>query len=389
MNAIVFNTLKSKIPPITESIAFRAAYIFSMHATTAGDSGSCMINFEEMLKRFTIDSKAKTLINTYAVSDPEASGIFTKLRADLKRMNAVKHKNNKLIIAIKHGEKIINSQYDYYVEHTITQARNLGFIQLKPLSDKKQLYYLPVMTEKQEGSNNPDSYDCSTILKCAFEQIEDDDIKNNTDDIETESEEPFLFFVTPEFFDYTDKTKQPVNSNHIDAANNDAIVMELFFSLPNINCLSALELEAVRASFADLQKEWYDTNIEWIKLCVNGSPDILNFFIEKIMPLKDAIQVKLDANDTIRNIKKINNNNAYVKVYAGLIPVKKLYDFYFTENVVQQETMDIVNEYLNSTGKENYRVPFMAINSNLMDTKIMDEIKEDTVVSVKKYLDID
>ena len=77
-------------------------------------------------------------------------------------------------------------------------------------------------------------------------------------------------------------------------------------------------------------------------------------------------------------------------MYVGLIPVNILYNYYFTENVVQQETMDILNKYLEETGKNNFRVPFMCLKNDLFQSNmITDKDEIDTVVSVKRYLEID
>lgn len=389
MNAIVFNTLKSNISPVSECTAFRAAYIFSRHATAAGDSGSFMINFEELLKRYSFDHKAKTLINNCAIEDPELSAMFAQLRSDLKTMNAIKHKNKKVILTIKHGEKIINTHFNYYIEHMLKQASQLGFIQLKSLSEKLQLYYLPMMTSKQEGvaDDDPDDYNASTILKYVFEQPEEKNDENKTDENKYDKDEAFLFFLTPQFFDYVAKKSGFVNSDHANANNNDAIVSEHFFSLPNINAFSALELEAVRASLADIKNEWYNVNSEWIKLCAAGSSEILDFFKETIIPFKDSIQEKLDADDIIHHRKKTSNNSALINIYIGLVPIRLLYDFYFTEKVVEQDTMDIMNEYLKSTGKENFRVPFMVVESDKQENISVTE--NQNIKSIKKSLDID
>lgn len=392
MNAIVFNNLISKIPPIIECVAFRAAYIFSKNATIAGDSGTCLINFEQSLKRMAFDYKVKMLINAYTVVEPEFAEKFVQVKSDLKKLTSIKHKNSQVIVLIKQYEKIVNTQYDIYVEDMIKQTNKSGFAALKPLSDKRQLYYLPVSTSKLEETNDPNVYNCSAILKYIFEEPEEKKTAENKTDVIKEKEdedESFLFFFTPEFFDYTAKRSGFVNIDHITTEDKDAVVSEHFFSLPNINLFSALELESVRASLTDVQDEWHDVNSEWIRMSKDGSPGILNFFKEKIIPLKEAIQAKIDANDIIQNANRNNKKGAFVKIYMGLVPIKTVYDFYFTENVVKQETMDILNDYLKTSGKENYRVPFMAIKSELFQSDAAGETQVETVVSVKKYLDID
>lgn len=387
MNTVILNYGDSKVSPITENLAMRMSYVFSKFPVIIGTIGTSILIYDNFFdKSHCMEYKASIIRTNVKKSDKKLYEMMEEVVQSIKKYNKIKFKTPDVIITHKKMQRIIDEIFEEQIEESIAKVKDYGLYHLRPLLDRNQIDYFNLDAKvgeniKNLGEKNVKPSDVfKYILDNNFETKPFSDLHKNGGS---------MLCLTNEFFETELFEKfSSVKFNDANAMEADTIMLEPFFSFPSIHTLSNLELEAIRNDLNELMNPFITAFNQWIELSKNNSPDSLNYFIKNILPLKDAIQTRVNDNEILKYIEKIMARDTQVDLHVGCISVKMLLEYFIEVNVLKDETLTIVNNYVNDKGISNYKLPFMVID--LPNAPVVEDVKnEDVIQSVKKYLTID
>ena len=352
MDALIFNNTPSKVHQQTESVAIRLAYLLCREISCVGNSSET-IWVEDLLKKASIQQQLFLI-----ESDAKKSGTdFADVEAFIqtwKTAEKVKHKTPQQIKIQKKVEASIRNLYEDIANEIIERCALTGLPALRSLTGTGTLGFVPMNSENLE-SNEGKFTAASVFLK--------DEPHPNHPLPETPSENRALFCLTPEFF--FNQVFDPgtiYNTNQAEARQPQNSWLHKCFTIPNINLLSAVELQTTRKLLDPVGAEFRNQGNNWIKI-TDGieEGDSVSYFQKNVLPHAASLQAAIMQNDLLKYLQASQRSDANIEVWMGEIPMTLMWSFYKTFEVIGDATWNILQQALPTDPKYKRRVPVMIL----------------------------
>jgi hypothetical protein len=379
MNALVVNMSASTLYPGFESVCLRSAYLLCDKITSAGDS-YYSIYYEQYESMQKIENKISHIDNCVAKAEDKGDWNAAFIKETLKSLGKIKHPSPADIITRKKVEKYVNDLYAYYSEITRSKIMLTGMPQLQNLFEKNKDFGLHCV-DISKPENELDVYvPLSKIMKRQLP------LSNNAD----------LFCLPTEFFGevFFSTLKIGISANSREARKGKGYVQHCF-SLPNVNLLTVLEMEAIHEEVKKVSAPFLEKSGEWMKMVYEGKApaDTAHFLDKEVLPATAVMLHLLSQNSLLENIDLQQNNELAVDVFLGELDVETIWEFYKHHKVLQDDTWKLL-EQVKQPDFKNKRWPIMAVRTKNISMDIADEEKTEqpqkfTVAPVKKSISID
>ncbi len=352
MDAIIFNNQPSRIHQRTESVALRACYLVCDSILAAGTSCE-NIWYSDMMQKLNYTQKIQIIEAHYKNTDNPLveAGQFISL---WKQTQKVKYKNPKQIVMLKKFEAAIDTLYKKILAEMKEGVDRTGLPELKGLVDGKSIGFIGMLQanlESEENNANP----ASKLLKGELPEEEDKTPRNTN--------ERAIFCLTPEFFIEALSANRKIYTYRDEEAKDITNCwLHKCFTFPNINLLSAIELQSIRKLLEPVSAEFKKQADAWIKICDEpGTGDTLALFQKNVLPHTASLQAAIAQADLIKHIYTSQRSDANLELWMGEIPVEVFWQFYKTFEVIHDATWNILSQALQNETKWKKRVPVMAL----------------------------
>lgn len=387
MDIVVMDNFGTKINSMNHSLAIRASLFMANNIVLAGDLPGYGIHYENIAHGSDLEVKSKVLQNKFRkAADGEHEQLFEDILAILHQYKKVKHKSKEQLVTFKRIEKIINEDFDIYIQENLDRFKQLGLPQLVSFDKQGIFHYAKIYFDAPETEREARDQ-CvrgSHVLAYATELA----LEYETPTDKGKDEEWKKVFMMPyHFFDTDDWNAGAafLNINDINAARNDSAVMHKLFSLPNIQALSATELDVMRQQLKPHYTAWHQATQDWIWKCKNMEPDAFNDFEHKVIPAIEPLRTALAANQVVMDCTHIDEQKMVMEIYAGMMPVDTFIRFWDYYKAIKPETKEAYEKMLDERKHSSMRIPFLALKL-ISTAKPIDQPTE--LKAVKKSLEI-
>jgi hypothetical protein len=347
MKAIVFNNLGSRLNQQLESFSLRVSYLLADYVASAGNS-SQDIWFDDVFKGADPISQLM-VIETFYKNTNEPMAEAGQFKDILKKLAKVKHPNPQQIMIRKNLEKKVEALFKAVVAEMRTVTELTGLMELEPLLDGKTFGLYPM--------NGRDPEDEGQARIAASKLL--------TFQLPDPEQGPEFFFLSAEFMLAEFTGKGTVYYAHEpEAAHTENCWMHKCFTLPNINLLKAVELQAVRQQLTMPGAEFRKQCDNWMKGDEGRSgEESIAQFRKNILPHVASLQAAILQNEVLRHCSSIQNHEAKIDLYMGEVPLPILWNYFEHYKVIQEPTRKKLNELLENDKGLNRRIPVMHLSS--------------------------
>jgi hypothetical protein len=348
MKSIVLNNKGSRLHQLLESACIRSSYLIADRVVSAGTSAQD-IWFDEVFKKADTIGKLMVIEKFYQNTDTPMSEAG-KMIPVFKEMSKVKHPSPQQIMARKSMEKTIDNLFKEVVNEMTEAVARTGLMELATLADGETYGFYWMLREDIEIEDEH-HVPASKLLTLQLPDPE---------------EGPELFSLPPEFMLAEFTGKGTVYYAHEpEAANTENCWMHKCFTLPNINLLKAVELQAVREQLMAPGAEFRKQCDSWIKGAEGRSgEESVAQFRKNILPHAASLQAAVLQNEVLRHCSSIQNHEAKIELYMGEVPLPVLWHYFEHYNVIQEPTRKKLNELLENDNGLNRRIPIMHLSTS-------------------------
>ncbi|MCY7408696.1 MAG: hypothetical protein LH473_00340 [Chitinophagales bacterium] len=377
MKAIVVNDMKSKISPLSESIALRLGYILANEICSAGDS-YIHIDLAYLHNSMTFETRVRVLQDEKEkrekTGEEESKVDYSLLLKSYKQLKKIKSKSKQDIVLMRQVEKTVNETFAELNKETYEKSKQMGMIQLEPVF--REYCFLSYPTdisdpEKEEGFYYPMSKTLQGIFPADKEYPE-------------RKEQPTLFFLTFEFFldDFYKIFEEQEK-------NNPLVFLQHCFTFSNVNLCSVIELQVLRKRFNEVGEAWQNKMNEWIDLVCSNTTSTKSFFEKEVLPLAEAVNKEAENNILLKHISNMQNHEVSAEVWIGTLSISLLWENYRFHNVLSDNTWEKLMKAKEDNPIFNGYFPVMIVRvPPQADLRTMPDANAE-VKAVKKKLDVD
>lgn len=372
MHIIVYNIYGSRLHMAVEATCLKIGFIIGGMAVSAGSIGFdtfiakniATLNFKQKLK----------FLESIPGNSEQNIEIVQQAREILHLHNKIKHKTQAQIVSFKKIEQSVTA----FCEASLEDARQIfdtaGFTPLSELRSPSFFGYYHVPYDGETADN--DMYiPASTLL--------------NLDGV-GETEYSNLFFLPFEFFSTEFKETVEAYKNATGMEGDKAnFYLEPFFSMPNINFLTAEELKLLRNGLQAEGMPLRTQMVEWMKLCFEnaGMQQRRDYFYNNVVSSATALGEAMKQNNIIAHCNTMQQEAAKMEIYAGEIPVHLLWDFYRHYKVIQDGTWDILQQLKEEGFPSCKSWPVMVLY--YPEDAVQAPVLEEESLPMKKYIAVD
>jgi hypothetical protein len=376
MKAVILNKGSSKLTPGLESVSLRIAYLICEKVMPAGASYDA-IQFEEIEKNLELETKVR-LIEAFRKEDKEEDNWSAEeVLQTLKEYRKMKHPPPGVIKQRKIFEKGLNELFQQYFDATKSSLAKSGFMPLAKLLNTSVNGGYRIVGEADEAKR-PDDVPLSALLMRRHATAAGE-----------------FFFLHPAFFNACKEENWfiPMKSDGSNAKKKGTYLQHLF-TLPNINLLSATELETTKSRLSDSASILETKLNQWMQDVYSGkeSSSTAFFFNKEVLPATAGFLHAIAVNDVLNHASRMQKDMVSIDVFAGELPAETVWQFYKWANVLEEGTWQILQKALKEDGYSGRRFPVMTVaitNELTVGEKPAKQAGEEfKIMPVKKSIDI-
>jgi len=347
METIVLNHFESKLNKRFESVALRVGFLLSDCVNSVG-TAYCDIYFEKYSEQKNTMEKVE-FIEMFIHEHPQVGREFSAAdyKDVVKGMKQKGHMSQQDIVRKKRLDSSVDKMYETAKGIFIQQLLSDGLLQLKPIADKKEMGIMAVRLSEQE-KDTEEYQPLSRVLMLKLPG----------------AESPELFLLPFEFFISSFLKPDDIVSGaeHPDALSKSGYLHKCF-ELPNINLLSAAELEAVRAQLKPSGETFRKQMDEWNRLSqkTNEAAETNRYFINHVLPSTRALSDAIEQNELLRHFSSFQNDEVKTSVMVGEVPLPLIWDFFKFAEVPSEESWNKLMEEKEKDSSLSRRVPVMVL----------------------------
>ncbi|HLG33466.1 MAG TPA: hypothetical protein VI757_01185 [Bacteroidia bacterium] len=347
METIVLNHFESKLNKRFEALALKVGFLLSDCVNSVG-TAYCDIYFEHYSEKKNTMEKVE-FIEMFITKHPELEKDFSAAdyKYAIKGLKQRGHMSQQDIVMKKRLDSAVNGMYETVKEIFSKQLLSDGLIQLKPISEKKEMGIFAVSLSEEE-KDTEEYVPMSRVLMQKLPGAESPELFIL----------PFEFFI-PSFFRPDDIVS---GAEHSDALSKSGYLQKCF-EFPNINMLSATELEAIRAQLKPPGEAFRKQMDEWNLLSqkTSDAAETNRYFIEYILPAAHALFEAIERNELLRHLSRLQNDEVKTSVMVGELSLPLIWDFFKFAEVPREKSWNKLMEEKEKDISLNRRVPVIVL----------------------------
>ena len=297
-----------------EAIALKAAYLLGNEVYAAG-SIFIDVFYTEHIHRMSMDNKLSFLETRLQDDDEKIETIQQAIQIS-KMAKKVKHKNPEQIAFGKRLEKHIDRCIADELEEIEDIMLQLGFGTVRDLmKDELIKYYLINIDTESEGTEM--TVTASNLLQRLLPGIK-------------ENEEPEIFFLGNEFLSDDYEKPEIYKAANEEANDINHIYLDTCFTFPDLNSLTAAELQTIKEELQKSGAQFRAKTDEWIDMCYfdDNVSERTAFFKDELLKAAAEFQKNISANNLLKHCSQVQNKATNVEICIGEIPVWQLWSYY-------------------------------------------------------------
>ncbi|MEP7170120.1 MAG: hypothetical protein ABI855_12175 [Bacteroidota bacterium] len=381
MQAITFNYLNSKIHFNEESLCLRYCFIVSELAISAGKSYETLA-FEHYYTPKNMVEKAEMIAAYYQnKNDKEWDIKADEVRMMLQMMKKMKYHSKEGIVMQKKFERSLDQLFTDIKKELYDSLCSTGLPQLYPLAKEGLLRICPLKHDDPEFEND-EFIPASKIMQL---QLPPDEVND-----------PEIFCMGNLFFfpDFFKPLNIPLQFTDKKAAAGNGFLHPCLL-IPNINLLSAQELETVNNQVKEPAGRFNEKMNEWILMTRKNLPvaETHAFFKDYILPASDVLGTILGENEILNHCSRLQNDEVASGIYLGELPYSTVLNYYKYFEAINETTFNKVMEAKEHNPLVQGRMPVMILCSRIEGSYAIpaDPVPDESqkVLPSKKSLSID
>ncbi len=378
MQLITFNTFRSAIDRISDSLAMRIAYLFGEKLALTGDT-IFEFRYKEIFERFSLNQRLDFVEAKSKLEYEEDPVDYQLIRQLNKILNKSKNKPAHIIASMKQMEQQLAVLYKIYVtEHTDKHYVQSGFAELAELVDGEIINGFATNSSNLEKSSKSEIKG-SSVLSLDFDEA------NKT-----------KLFLLHEHFFHLPSIKQinQFDVNHLDAGILDNIMIEPLIIIPNIKFLKASELVVLRKKLADVRTIFCAMVDKWITMCFeeNDFEERKNLINLALKPAAEKINNLLTDDGHMKHLQILTNKAYPITIGIAEIPFQLLLDYHLQFGIIKAETAEKMKMLQAKDKRYHHKWPVMFYKL-LPDDNIKKDNEttniETMILTTKKTINID
>ncbi len=388
MIGIVFSTVTSTTPRISDSYTMKAAYLLSDRVLALGVSG-CLLEMKEEIKSYTMKQKIEKLekILLEAKNDIGYNYVLN-VKHSLKQFSQLKHPAKGQIVANVNFERDLSKYYDDVFGDNYSFYKSIGFGDMEKLLEEDILdsHLLEMSVKPVPEDNSPNLNLAEHLKKLLYPS-------GNTHD-------NLINFVTMDFLeDYHQLMPEVKSIEDITPEQKELIDSKVklwnCLEIDNLDRLSIMELKALRGQLMKHGTAFRQEVDDFIRMNSENdkTTEELDKYFDDVFSLEsNNLQAKIDASNIIylKNLTGLFNPFRF-KVNIGEASLDYWFTYIEKFSIVDLPTLNFVKEDIKLHKDYPRFIPFMCV-SNLyknMDEMAMlmaKEMEESELPKLRKFI---
>jgi|GEM_PF-2198474 len=391
MVGIVFSTVTSIIPRLSDSYTIKAAYLLSDRVLALGASG-VLIEMKGDTNKYTLQQKINKLeIATLKDKNDAGYNYVLDVKHAVKQFSLIKHRTKEQIVANANMERNFQKYYDGCNEGHKFFLMSLGFGDMRTLLEKDILDSYPLELNVKEvlEDNSPNLKLAASLTKLLYPS-------GNPDDA-------LILFVTMDFLDdynelMPEVTKiEDITTEQQELLDNNVKLWSCL-KIDNLDCLSALELKLLRGQVMKEGTAFKKNVHDYIRMNAENAKSTAEldlYFDDVFFPEAERLQTRMEESEIMR----FKNSNVVKGALRFELTIGEAsLDYYFTYlekfNIVDLPTLNFVRDEIKLHKDYPRFVPFICVstlftNMDEMEAVFAKEIEEDELPKLRKFISID
>lgn len=376
MRAAFYDSLDTTISRRVASLGVRTAYLLADNVLWCGNSAG-LYDVAGLGSSLSTERKLEAL---ETLVDDERVEIIQNFKKTLKAMKKIKNKPANGIALQSRMIHSIDKLYDDHIGLVFSSFHRLGFPKLNGEMLKEKVIDLYKLSDADTESDANGCTPLSIILQ------------GMPDEGQLRPDVPLL----PDVFLAMDYVKEKlVPSAQPGAADAGTIHVHKAFSLPNLSKISETEMQVLRRQTADAATQFRIVMDEWSEICTetNEPEERLAFFRRRVVPECNSLQAAFSAHDIIKGCYREQQNDIKYNVWIGEVPVPLLFRFQHDWGIMDDNTLQVLENWMQEDGQTEARWPMMAMECHGIDDEDEDEDQKEEeqlpVLQKKKSLSVD
>lgn len=352
----------------------RTSYILADETNIVGHS-TFLITFDYIVSKLTVVQMCK-LVHATPQNEVELLTVIDAYLDRLKALKAMKHPPTLLYQNFKKFENSLKTTLRSWMGGVSLQAKNAGFEGIFEMFDiNKFTFYNP---EIENSAPNKNSLNIFSALS--------NKAPTNAIDVSIWLL-PFMFYTTYNFdFDI-------ITDISLIEQGKPYLINSL--TLPNYLLVTPTELTAIKLQLQNEIIPFKTAMNEWAIAC-RSEENSSEMFKTKVVPTFSDTQAKIDNNEIIKHLKKVETDKIEIDLMIGEVSPISFWRFYKQHKLLSETQYNTLEEEYNS--QKPYTLPvilFQPSNSkinrlNLKETqnKIENIVQED-IVAARKSISVD
>lgn len=388
MIGIVFSTVTSTIPRISDSYTMKAAYLLSDKVLALGVSG-CLLEMKEVINSYTLKQKTEKLEKILFDANNEIGYNYVlNVKHSMKQFSQLKHPAKGQIVANVNLERDLSKYYDDVFGDNYSFYKSIGFGDLEKLLEKDILdsHLLEMSVKPVPEDNSPNLNLAAHLKKLLYPSGNPDDTLIN--------------FVTMDFLeDYHQLVPEVKCVEDITPEQQELIDSKVklwnCLEIANLDRLSAVDLKGLRMQLMKHGTAFKQKVNDFIRM---NSEDVMTteeldkYFDDVFSIESEKLQAIIDTSDIIYHKKLTGLFNPFrFELTIGEASLDYWFTYLEKFSIVDLPTLNFVREDIKLHKDYPRFVPFICV-SNLyknMDEMAMlmaKEMEESELPKLRKFI---
>lgn len=368
MRCLQVDSKEGTVDILQYAYQIRASILLSQTTIVVGNTGF-LIFFEDYFNSLNAIKQVKLMQASLADTEIESKEAFDNYLNYVKNYNKIKHPPQHLLVSFKKMEremiKIVHNWKDDFM-------KNIEIFGLKDLFS----FYEKNVFEPLAYAVGSEREDDIFLPK----------IKVLTHQSPVNFAQKAVWLMPSQFYS-SDIFVQEADTT-IQHQNNTAYFIKAF-TLPNINLLTATELNSIKNQLNESLIQFNEDVDEWATACYLGNGK--NVFETKVLPKLAQVSDIIESNILLQHTNRIHQQQLTHTVYLGEVDKPTFLKWHLQQNVIDDDEYKQTIEAYNNT--EAHTVPIMLFvateNLEFYDKNNNEIIEEPKIIAVKKSINVD
>ncbi len=388
MVALVFSTSSSTINKLFDAHTLKVAYLLSERIVVLGEIGS-MVQINNKKEKYDFKQKI-AMLEKATLNDKNDAGYnyVLDVKHSVKQFKASKHPTKEAIVLNAAVEKNFYKYFDECMKNHSIYLKKFGLDEIGALQEENIFFSCCQEMRVQNTTNKeePDKKLAESVLKLLHPS------GNPRDGL--------INFLPIDFL-MIDSERKKENLEEVIVEGDiedDELVLMSKMELSHIDCLSAMELKALK------NQAWLDGEVfrgkmdEFIKINFENEKNLAEkqqFIDDYIDPEVSRLQNSIEDSHLIQCRKKeVKLDAMRFEIYIGEAPVEYYWKFFEKFNIIDEFTLKYAKGLVAKVESTRRMIPFVCvsgfyINFDGMTAMLAKEDSEIESPSLRKFISID